>query len=86
MESFNFARPYDGNQTIWKAQTIGGGVTQKVLTAQLRDMESSGLLIRTVYAEASPRVEYTLTDLGKSLKPILDAMQNWGEGYKKSLQ
>lgn len=63
-----------------------GGVTQKVLTAQLRDMESSGLLIRTVYAEASPRVEYTLTDLGKSLKPILDAMQNWGEGYKKSLQ
>ena len=59
-----------------------GNVSQKVLTAQLRDMESSGLLTRTVYAEVPPRVEYSLTDLGKSLKPILDAMWNWGEEYK----
>ena len=59
-----------------------GHVSQKVLTAQLREMESSGLLTRTVYAEVPPRVEYTLTDLGYSLKPILDALWNWGEEYK----
>ena len=59
-----------------------GHVTQKVLTANLRDMEGKGLLTRKVYAEVPPRVEYTLTDLGISLKPILDAMQKWGEEYK----
>ena len=59
-----------------------GSVSQKVLTAQLRDMEESGLLTRTVYAEVPPRVEYRLTDLGRSLGPILDAMRNWGEAYK----
>lgn len=61
-----------------------GSVSQKVLTAQLRDMERSGLVQRRVYAEVPPRVEYSLTELGKSLKPILDSMQNWGEGYKAS--
>lgn len=59
-----------------------GTVSQKVLTAQLRDMESNGLVSRKVYAEVPPRVEYFLTELGRSLKPILDAMQNWGEEYK----
>lgn len=59
-----------------------GSVSQKVLTAQLREMEASGLLIRTVYPQVPPRVEYTLTELGYSLKPILDAMWNWGEAYK----
>ena len=59
-----------------------GHVTQKVLTAQLREMEQSGLLTRKVYAEVPPRVEYTLTETGYSLKPILDAMYRWGEGYK----
>lgn len=62
-----------------------GSVSQKVLTAQLRDMEESGLVSRKVYAEVPPRVEYSLTELGQSLKPILDAMQNWGEGYKASV-
>lgn len=61
-----------------------GNVSQKVLTAQLRDMENSGLLTRTVYAEVPPRVEYSLTELGKSLKPILDAIWNWGEEYKRA--
>ena len=54
----------------------------KVLTSQLRDMEENGLVTRTVYAEVPPRVEYSLTELGRSLKPILDAMQDWGEDYK----
>lgn len=60
-----------------------GTVSQKVLTAQLRDMEDSGLLTRKVYAEVPPRVEYTLTETGYSLKPILDAMWAWGEDYKQ---
>ncbi len=59
-----------------------GSVSQKVLTAQLRDMEARGLVSRKVYAEVPPRVEYTLTELGYSLKPVLDAMWNWGEEYK----
>ncbi len=60
-----------------------GSVSHKVLTAQLRQMEASGLLTRTVYPEVPPRVEYTLTQLGWSLKPILDAMQSWGEEYQR---
>lgn len=63
-----------------------GSVSQKVLTAQLRDMEASGLVNRKVYAEVPPRVEYSLTELGQSLKPILDSMWNWGEEYKASLK
>ena len=63
-----------------------GSVSQKVLTAQLRDMESNGLVTRTVYPEVPPRVEYSLTALGRSLKPILDAMWNWGESYKASVE
>ena len=59
-----------------------GSVSQKVLTAQLRAMEESGLVNRKVYAEVPPRVEYSLTELGKSLKPILDSMWAWGEAYK----
>ena len=59
-----------------------GHVSQKVLTAQLRDMEENGLLHRRTYAEVPPRVEYSLTDLGRSLKPVLDALQEWGVRYK----
>lgn len=58
------------------------GISQKVLTANLRAMESQGLLTRKVYAEVPPRVEYTLSEDGQSLKPILDAMALWGENYR----
>lgn len=60
-----------------------GHVSQKVLTSQLRQMEESGLLTRKIYTEVPPRVEYTLTDVGYSLKPIMDAMWAWGEEYKR---
>ena len=63
-----------------------GSVSQKVLTAQLRDMEQKGLVERKVYAEVPPRVEYTLTDTGYSLKPILDAMDDWGKEYKQKMR
>ena len=59
-----------------------GTVSQKVLTDSLRALEEDGIITRTVYPEVPPRVEYSLTDLGRSLKPILDAMWDWGEGYK----
>lgn len=62
-----------------------GSITQKVLTSNLRDMEENRLLTRKVYAEVPPRVEYTLTETGRSLKPILDAMVDWGTEYKKKL-
>lgn len=71
-----------GTKRFGELKKSVGNVSQKVLTSQLREMEQSGLLIRTVYPEVPPRVEYTLTDLGRSLKPILDTMQSWGEAYK----
>lgn len=82
MESADPSRAAPWNKTLWGVKKSIGSVSQKVLTAQLRDMEGNGLLSRKVYAEVPPRVEYTLTDLGYSLKPILDAMWNWGEEYK----
>lgn len=62
------------------------GASQKVLTSNLREMEDTGLLTRTVYAEVPPRVEYELTDVGYSLAPIIDAMFNWGTDYKRYLK
>ena len=72
-----------GTKRFGELKKSVGHVTQKVLTAQLRPMEQSGLVNRKVYAEVPPRVEYTLTELGYSLKPILDAMWSWGEGYQQ---
>ena len=69
-----------GTKRFGELKKSVGNVSQKVLTAQLRAMEGSGLVHREVYAEVPPRVEYSLTELGKSLKPILDAMWTWGEG------
>jgi len=58
------------------------GISQKVLTQHLRTMEASGLVNRKVFAEVPPKVEYSLTDLGQSLQPILDVLWQWGEEYK----
>lgn len=61
------------------------GISQKVLTDSLRSMEEDGLITRTIYPEVPPRVEYALSELGESLKPILDSMVAWGNAYKQSL-
>jgi DNA-binding HxlR family transcriptional regulator len=57
------------------------GVTERVLTMQLRELEQSGLVLRTVYAEVPPKVEYSITAMGLSLKPVLRQMLNWSEAY-----
>lgn len=62
------------------------GISQKVLTDSLRSMENDGIVTRTVYAEVPPRVEYALSPLGESMRPIMDAMEKWGTEYKKSLE
>ncbi len=62
------------------------GISQKVLTSNLRDMEENGLLTREVFAEVPPRVEYTMTELGFSMCPILDAMAEWGTDYKENIK
>lgn len=72
-----------GTKRFGELKRSVGSVSQKVLTAQLRDMEDRGLVTRKVYAEVPPRVEYTLTETGYSLKPVLDAMADWGTAYKR---
>ena len=62
------------------------GISQKVLTDSLRSMEADGIITRTVYPEVPPRVEYALSDLGESMRPIMDAMAAWGINYKKSME
>jgi DNA-binding HxlR family transcriptional regulator len=59
------------------------GATQRVLTKQLRELEADGLIIRTVYAEVPPRVEYRLSPLGETLRPIIVALKSWGTAYKE---
>lgn len=73
----------EGTKRFGEIKKSVGKVSQKVLTANLRSMEDGGLLTRKVYAEVPPRVEYTLTETGYSLKPILDAMVAWGTEYKQ---
>lgn len=75
-----------GTKRFGELKKSVGNVSQKVLTAQLRDMEESGLVNRRAYAEVPPRVEYSLTELGQSLKPILASLWTWGEEYKASLK
>ena len=60
------------------------GISQKVLTESLRSMEADGIIVRTVYAEVPPRVEYSLSELGETMRPILDAMEQWANNYKST--
>ncbi|MGN0488096.1 MAG: winged helix-turn-helix transcriptional regulator [Ruminococcus sp.] len=75
----------NGTKRFGELKKSVGSISQKVLTSQLRDMEAKGLVNRKVYAEVPPRVEYSLTEIGQSLKPILEAMENWGEDYKAKI-
>ena len=72
----------NGTLRFKELQRSIGKISQKVLTANLSTMEDAGLVSRKVYAEVPPRVEYSLTPLGESLQPILDAMAKWGTEYK----
>ena len=76
----------DGTKRFGELKKSIGSISQKVLTANLRAMEEDGLITRTVYAEVPPRVEYTLTETGYSLKPVLDALGAWGMQYKEKVQ
>lgn len=73
----------NGTMRFGELRKSVGGISQKVLTSHLRDMEAKGLVTREVFAEVPPRVEYTLTETGYSLKSVLDAMWVWGDGYQK---
>lgn len=73
----------EGTKRFGELKKSVGNISQKVLTANLRSMEEDGLLTREVFPEVPPRVEYTLTDTGYSLKPILDSMTDWGMAYKE---
>ena len=74
-----------GVKRFGELKKLLGGVSQKVLTTNLRQMEEAGLLTRTVYAEVPPRVEYALTETGRSLRPVLEAMLEWGTRYRAGM-
>lgn len=75
----------DGTKRFGELRRSIGNISQKVLTSNLRQMEEDGLVNRKVYAEVPPRVEYSLTDTGRSLKLVVDAMWQWGEQYRERL-
>ena len=75
----------NGTKRFGELKKSIGTISQKVLTSNLRDMEESGLIKRKVYAEVPPRVEYSLTKTGESLKPVLDSMIKWGNDYKQKI-
>ncbi|AKN31232.1 MarR family transcriptional regulator [Clostridium carboxidivorans P7] len=76
----------EGTKRFGELKKSIGTISQKMLTQQLREMEEDGLVSRKAYAEVPPRVEYSLTEDGFSLKPILDSMWAWGEQYKEKLK
>ena len=75
------ARPWRFNEL----QRDLEGISQKVLTESLRSMEADGIVVRTVYDEVPPRVEYSLSELGESMRPVIKSMEEWGTAYKQSL-
>lgn len=77
---------YNGKQRFSDFLKTVPGISKKVLTDNLRALEEDGLIEREVFAEVPPRVEYSLSELGSTLKPVLDALRDWGEDYKTSLK
>ena len=73
----------EGTKRFGELKKSVTNISQKVLTSNLREMEENNLLTRKVYPEVPPKVEYTLTEIGKSLSPLIDAMDEWGTGYKE---
>ena len=76
------ARPWRFNEMLRSIP----GISQKVLTDNLRGMEKDGIIIRTVYPEVPPRVEYSLSELGDSMRPIIKAMEVWGKNYQQMVK
>lgn len=76
---------YNGKQRFTDFTKTIPAISKKVLTDNLRSLEEDGLVEREVFAEVPPRVEYSLSDLGKTLKPVLDALSNWGNDYKNNI-
>ena len=76
------ARPWRFNEMLRSIP----GISQKVLTDNLRAMEKDGIIIRTVYPEVPPRVEYSLSDLGDTMRPIIKAMEVWGKNYQQMVK
>lgn len=77
---------YSGKQRFTDFVKSIPGISKKVLTDNLRALEDDGLVEREVFAEVPPKVEYSLSDLGKTLKPILDALKDWGTDYKSNTE
>lgn len=76
----------NGTKRFGELKQTLGKITQKVLTTNLRSMEEDGLVIRKVFSTLPPKVEYTLSDIGYSLAHVIDAMNDWGSGYKEYLK
>lgn len=75
-----------GTKRFGELKKSVSGITQKVLTAKLRELEEHGLVERKIYSQIPPKVEYTLTDVGYSLRPVIDSLQAWGKDYKKYIK
>lgn len=74
---------HNGTQRFVELSKGINGISQKMLTQQLRQMEADGIISRNVYPEVPPKVEYSLTEIGQSLSPILEEMNKWGKEHQK---
>ena len=75
-----------GTRRFGELRKSVGGISQKVLTDNLRSLEEDGMVVRKIYAEVPPRVEYSLSELGESLRPIIEVMKKWGKAYKAQFE
>ncbi|MDF2683731.1 MAG: ydeP [Brevibacillus sp.] len=75
----------DGTKRFNEFRRLNPGITQFMLTLQLRELERDGIIHREIFKEVPPRVEYSLTDFGRTLEPVITSMKAWGESYKERL-